>query len=437
MSLRKNVFWSFMTNSGLLVLSFLVNIPLTRILGPEYKGIFSYLFLVPGLVITFSILGLDAATMFYTANKKFPQRTINSHALIYSSLLMLFSTIGLVVFVFLTKDKILANYFYLLMVILFIIISFANRFLSSTVHGFNLIKQINVSTLMQGVLNIVFLLVIMLFAKTNFYLVIAASVLVYLPSVIYLYFSLPEKRLGAFSLDYLKASFRYGSVSYTGQLGAYLNQNIGLFIIAKLLDMSQLGIYTLAVGLAEKFLLVVNASGQALLPHNLSKGGDYENTAKICRLNIFIGLIFSLTMIFFIRSLIVFLYSARFAAATVPLLFILPGIVLYAVPSMISTDLAARGRYAIAAYVPLVAGIANIVLNLTLIPMLGLLGAAISSTTSYALMGLLMFFFYKREVPQAKINEIFFVKIDDIKELYEMLKDKILAVVKKLKDRHV
>jgi O-antigen/teichoic acid export membrane protein len=96
------------------------------------------------------------------------------------------------------------------------------------------------------------------------------------------------------------------------------------------------------------------------------------------------------------RFLIVAIYGPDFAAAYGPLLALLPGIVLLGGAKVLTNEMAGRG-YPQYNSIASAAGLAvTLLLDLTLIPRLGVMGAAIASSIAYAGIFVLALIFYGR-----------------------------------------
>ncbi len=400
--------------------SFLVNIPLNRMLGPTNKGIYSYFFLIPGMIMMFGNFGFFSASTYFSANKKYSIEKVISQAIYMIAILFIIMLFVLIAWLFFIKDQVfLNNPLFIFLIIIFLLISLFNDFFGGITQGLNKISTYNISRLLYGILNILALLAIMLFFKTNLLmLVIIEGILIYLPGLFFLMKQIPSFKLLPFDIRYFKDSLRYGIKVYLAGLGGYLHLNIDMVMISRMLNMTQLGLYSLAVGLAEKFFLVVSASSFALIPRACADGGNYKMTAKVCRINMFIGIFFTAFIIIIIKPLIVFLYSESFAQAVAPLIIILPGIVVWSVPTMISADLNARNKAEYVIYSSFIALIVNIVLNFLLIPWLGINGAALSSTITYCITAIVMTYFYKKVEPSVNIREILVLKKSDIVNIF-------------------
>ena len=80
------------------------------------------------------------------------------------------------------------------------------------------------------------------------------------------------------------------------------------------------------------------------------------------------------------------LYSSRFSASAAVVRILAPGIVLFSGARVLGNDIAARGRPLTNSVIAAISVVANIVLNLVLIPGHGIDGAAWASTASYSIL---------------------------------------------------
>jgi len=80
------------------------------------------------------------------------------------------------------------------------------------------------------------------------------------------------------------------------------------------------------------------------------------------------------------------LYGKEFLPAVPAFIWLLPGIVMLSINTILMNYFAAIGMPPITVYSPMIAVIINIVLNLKLIRSLGIVGASISSVVSYGIM---------------------------------------------------
>jgi O-antigen/teichoic acid export membrane protein len=91
-----------------------------------------------------------------------------------------------------------------------------------------------------------------------------------------------------------------------------------------------------------------------------------------------------------------FLYGKDFTGSVYPLLSLLPGILIFNLGKILANDLAGRGRVDINLFITGIGTVINITANLLLIPRIGAVGAALSSTISYSVVTLLFISRYIR-----------------------------------------
>src|SRR5690606_11149619 len=92
---------------------------------------------------------------------------------------------------------------------------------------------------------------------------------------------------------------------------------------------------------------------------------------------------------------------------------LLPGVIVLTVFKVMNMDLASKGLPWVAVRAMLPALLVNIALNIHLIPSLGAIGAAIASTTSYTVGGILFAAAYSRRVG-IPISGLLLLRRDDI-----------------------
>jgi O-antigen/teichoic acid export membrane protein len=94
----------------------------------------------------------------------------------------------------------------------------------------------------------------------------------------------------------------------------------------------------------------------------------------------------AIVALFAARPLIITLYGIAFEPAIAAFIWLLPGIVLLSVSSLLMNYLAAIGMPPVVMYSSALAALLNIGLNLKLIPVFGIVGASVSMTVSAATM---------------------------------------------------
>ncbi|MEX1358445.1 MAG: glycosyltransferase [Gaiellaceae bacterium] len=162
----------------------------------------------------------------------------------------------------------------------------------------------------------------------------------------------------------------------------------------------RVGQYAVAFGMAELVTYGGMAVGFALFPRTAASAAADKRrgaaaTVQALRAAFAFALVVGLALAVAGPALVRLLFGAEFAAAGAPLRALLPGAVALAVLLVLQNDLSARGRpWPVAGCLGAVVA-ANLVLNLVLIPPLGVTGAAVASSVTYCagaalLLGLFM-----------------------------------------------
>jgi O-antigen/teichoic acid export membrane protein len=91
------------------------------------------------------------------------------------------------------------------------------------------------------------------------------------------------------------------------------------------------------------------------------------------------------------------LYSSEFSSVVAPLRWLLPGIFALSLGKVLVAELLARQKPFYSLWATGVAVVVNVLLNFSLVPQLGISGAAIASTISYSLLSVMITWCYLRE----------------------------------------
>jgi stage V sporulation protein B len=209
-----------------------------------------------------------------------------------------------------------------------------------------------------------------------------------------------------------KKSMSAGLKSVASNISLFLLFRVDIFLINFFLGTDQAGLYSIAVLLSELLQKLANTSGTVIFPKIAGERRIEKGRRLSFRVVLFVlvvGIGFSGVLYLFGEKIIVLLYTERFALAARPLYWLLPGTVIMAMGKIFLFSLWGRGFPKITLIVPLFAFFLNIVLNLLLIPRLGLAGAAISTSFSYIVFGLslgIYFLFHDERGTGKAISEI-------------------------------
>ncbi len=184
----------------------------------------------------------------------------------------------------------------------------------------------------------------------------------------------------------IQATVRFGVPVYVSRTAGQLHQRLPIFLIAYFLsDPSELAFFAVAAAVESMLRMLPEAIGGALFPQlaGLQASQVRVLTARACRhCLLWVGgsLLAAGAVAPFAIPL---LYGAPYAASTVPFLVLLPGAWLYAMQRVFSNYFAALGHLSPVVRSQILATLLSVALNVWLIPLMGILGAALATVVSF------------------------------------------------------
>jgi O-antigen/teichoic acid export membrane protein len=426
-----------------ILIGLLTTIILARYLGPEGQGMYALIILLPTILVTFLNFGVGVSSVYFVGKKEFSINTVFKTNLYFGLGLSLVSfIIGSIVILIFPE-----NFFNsipsedLFTVLLIIPFMFLNQFLQAIFQGnqdfdsFNLILLFGqISLLLSSVFFLIFLDLHLLGSILSYIL----SQVITLSTIFYL----TKKRLGIaiknskFSCEYLRKSILYGIKAYVSNVIAFLIYRIDIFLISFFVNPVGVGIYVLAVNIAERLWIISQAVATVLFPRISSLVNDDEKNeiTSIVNRNIFALSIISGIVVYFISEpLIYLLFGIEYLDSSKVLKFLLPGIVLFTISRILSNDIAGRGKPEINTYISIFTALSNIIMNIMLIPVYGVNGAAIATSISYSLDAAIRIIYFKKLTKQY-YHYIIFIQKNDIRFYLKLVVNvglKLRKVVKK------
>jgi O-antigen/teichoic acid export membrane protein len=186
----------------------------------------------------------------------------------------------------------------------------------------------------------------------------------------------------------LARAWRFGLKAHAGIVFAFLLFRIDQMMVETMIGVRELGLYSLAVAMAEILWLLSDPFAAATLRHQVVAQGDDDVTLGFGASRIALLAVGGAALVGWAIAplLIEGLYGAPFAGAVAPFRLLLPGVVALAAQRPLGGVLLKRGRAGSVAILGASALLTNVLLNLLLIPRLGLVGASLSSTCAYLLL---------------------------------------------------
>lgn len=199
-----------------------------------------------------------------------------------------------------------------------------------------------------------------------------------------------------FSLKVARRTVITGLSYHAGPACTYLLLRIDIFLLAAQAPAQSVGVYALAVGVAETARFAADSLSQVALPRQAQADDEraVDVTVRTTRIAALIGICSALAVAAAAPVAVPFAYGRAFGSAVPPLLLLLPGVLVLSLarPASVYLLRARRARYVV---VPSAAGLGvNVATNLALIPVLGAAGCAIASSAGYVVMAVLQLWLF-------------------------------------------
>ena len=375
------------------VLGFVISFTLARILGPAGRGIYSVATLTPTTLVNLGQFGLPNAFSFFAGRGRSGARLLVLGIALSAALSVVLLAITLVTLPLL-GDTLLraAPYELLLLAIVTIPFQLVAAFAGATLIGRQTMRNYNLILIGQSVLMVVLIVGLVGIAGLGVTGAVIATIVVAVATAVATLVEL-RRSIAADPEDATRRPVRirelggFGAKIYPASLAGFFGYRADVFMLSALLgDPRAIGLYTLGVSLAELTFFVPDAVSTVFFPRvaGMERESADEKVVTVTRFTVLITLLATLALI-----------PAAFLAVNVVLpdfrdslpafLVLLPGIICLTVAKVLASYVGGLGiplRVAVASGSALAV---NIVANLLLIPLLGIMGAAVASLISYTL----------------------------------------------------
>ena len=222
--------------------------------------------------------------------------------------------------------------------------------------------------------------------------------------------------------------FKYGLASFLSNLMISSVMRIDVFILGSMAGAGAVGIYSVAVAFAELALMLPSALGTSLFTHLPSStlSDQRKIVAMSSRIIIFLTLLIGLVLAIISYPLVIMLMGDKFSDAIIPLCLLVPGLIAMSVNYVFSNYFAANGQPLLGAACFGCGLLVNVVINILLIPVLKIEGAAIASSVSYVVISMIFLIILKCQYG-FNINELLLINNSDL----NLIKVKIRGITKR------
>ncbi len=208
------------------------------------------------------------------------------------------------------------------------------------------------------------------------------------------YLTLDVRRI---SLTFMRQSLGFGLPACLANLATYLVYRANIAVLGYMVSAEQVGLFLVATLLAERLKLLPTSIASAFHPRLANELAERQRQVpQVFRLTVLVSLLSLAPFALLGVVAVPLLYGAEFRGAILPFVTLLPGVAALGGAAVLSSDFMTRNRpqYAMAfAWSSLVV---NVLLNILLVPILGLVGAALASTFCYMAACIFSMLVYRR-----------------------------------------
>lgn len=208
----------------------------------------------------------------------------------------------------------------------------------------------------------------------------------------------------------LRAMLSYSLPLFLGNIVQFLNYRLDIFLVKNFLGLSAVGTYTVAVWLAQTIWLAPTQLAALVMRTAAERGGGPSVVAYVARINRF-SFLMSTVLALGLAAVgglgMSAIFGRDFHTSVVPLLLLLPGVAVFSSTIILSAYLNGVQRQAVTTWVACGSLVITVGANLVLVPRIGVPGAAVTSTLSYAASTLATILVVRRVTPQFRFADFF------------------------------
>lgn len=287
----------------------------------------------------------------------------------------------------------------------------ARNLLRSVLQGFYQFNIMGLSDLAASVLNLILVVVLVVVLKLGFLGLMYARIFSSVLSCAWLYVAIPlPKRLG-FDYAELKRMLAFGLPLQINDVLTIIFRRVDSLVIGVLLGPADIAYYEIARKIPDNLSMFGDAFRQVYFPFISGMFARQERDAAArlvnnsTRLFSFVTAAGALIALLFGRDIIVLLFSERYLASVPVLVWLMVALNLSLIGSTLGTSLVAVGDSDKPAIINVAHTVVSLVGTLGLVPILGIVGASITSAAGSAATNPLNLLFLKKRLPLVSVRD--------------------------------
>ena len=382
------------TRVTLFVIAFATSILLSRLLGPDGKGTYVAIVTLPGMLAALGMFGLPAAVNYF-AGRGSSVRSLARSAYLFTAVLSVvllgiawFSLPALELSILKAARD---NDTLLRVIILVVPLGILSAFGGAILYGRQAVRAYNLIQIALALVTLVSVAVLVGALRLGVTGAVAGTLLVSAMTAIAVMAAV--YRLGRAHPDGPPAALRglmsYGARSYPASMAGFFNYRADTYVLQAVVlnantAANMLGLYSMAVTMAELVFYVPDSITTIFLPHVAGSAPEdaHRMVARVGRLTTLLTVALAVCLVP-VAWVGIHLVLPKFVDCLPAFIVLLPGVMSLSVAKVMTSYVAGRGRPGLVTFGTCVALVLNVGLNIFLIPMYGIVGASLSSLISY------------------------------------------------------
>lgn len=397
--MRRGLFYTLLTQAPTLLLYFVASTLMTRILGDVGRG--EYALITNFGALLAMLMGMNivgGVTYFVARTGEGMADTIGVAAtLLLLNIVVSPAILGLVFLsspltsLFMPDERL--HWTYWAFVYLSVVQSLVNNSVSGVLLGMKRFAALNTMSILNAALSAVGMLAIFLLPRDPHEalpLVLGVTVttgtLVTLTWCVMYAVHVKVVPRPVWSWAVMRPVLAFSMVGHLSNIINLINYRFDVWVVDQYQGAAQLGLYAVAVGLGQLLFNVPDPFSRVVQPFLFGQQRN-EMLARfkaVARLNFTVLVVLALGMAATAPWIVPLLFGAEFAPSVEPLHLLLPGIVLAGTTKLLAQLVIQGGLQRFNLMATAIAAAVTIILDLLLIPAWGIAGAAVASTTAYA-----------------------------------------------------
>ena len=380
---------TFAARIALLLLGVATSIALTRLLGPEGRGVFAIASTLSAMGIQFGDLGLSSSNTYFAAKERALLPVLTGNALFVS---LVMGTAAIAVMVALDcvwPDFLPMQGVTLLLALGAVPLGLARAFTQNLLTGIQDVRGVNWYSLWSAALLLALVAALGIRRDLNAQNALAVSLIATSAGWAWMLMRLKShSRTIQFSAPALRRSLRYGIKSYATSFFAFMLLRSDMLLVGGLLGKTQAGLYAAAITLANLIFMLPDVVRTILFPRLSASTNGIEKwrvtrqaLMATCGVVVISGGVSGLLA----RPVILRMYGPKFEAAVPAFLCLLPGMLFWSSSSVLSAYIASEGLPVRSVFVFFAAFALNLALNFAFLPRYGIVAASVNSSVCYGL----------------------------------------------------